>query len=159
MVGLNNVMKNFTVTLFLIFLLALPAVIFANPYEWPILRVIDGDTVVFKADFLPIDFKQELSLRIWGVDTPEKGFRAQCDQESAKSDAATQFTINVINAAKKREIYIKEWDKYGGRVLGDLILDGQNLRTLLLENGYAREYYGDKKLSWCITPQTQSLEH
>ena len=157
-VGLNNTMKNFIIVLFIFFLLLLPTVIFANPYEWPILRVIDGDTVVFKADFLPLDFKQELSLRIWGIDTPEKGFRAQCDQESAMSDAATQFTIDSINSAKKREIYIKEWDKYGGRVLGDLILDGKNLRLMLLENGYAREYYGDKKLSWCINPQIQPLE-
>lgn len=151
-------MKNFIITLFVFFLLALPAVIFANPYEWPIIRVIDGDTIVFKADFLPVDFKQELHLRIWGIDTPEKGRRAQCSQEAARSEAATRFTTETINAAKKREIYIKEWDKYGGRVLGDLILDGKNLRIMLLSNGYAREYYGAKKFSWCTTPQTQSLE-
>ena len=40
------------------------------------------------------------------------------------------------------------WDKFGGRVLGDLIVDGKSLRQLLLDNGYAREYYGDKKKSW-----------
>ena len=40
------------------------------------------------------------------------------------------------------------WDKFGGRVLGDLIIDGKSLRQLLLDNGYAREYYGDKKQSW-----------
>lgn len=121
----------------------------ANPYEWPILRVIDGDTIVFKADFLPVDFKQELRLRIWGIDTPEKGGRAQCPQEAAKSEAATRFTREMINVSKHRLIYFKEWDKYGGRVLGDLILDGKNLRVMLLERGYAREYYGEKKHSWC----------
>ena len=41
------------------------------------------------------------------------------------------------------------WDKYGGRVLGDIILDGQSLRALLIQNGYAREYYGEAKQSWC----------
>ena len=130
-------------------LLFLSTSLFANPYEWPILRVIDGDTVVFKADFLPVDFKQELHLRIWGIDTPEKGRRAQCHQEAVKSIAATNFVIHEINKSKKRQIYIKDWDKYGGRVLGDLILDGKNLRTMLLQNGYAREYYGSKKFSWC----------
>lgn len=124
--------------------------VLSNPYQWPIIRVIDGDTVVFKADFLPIDFKQELSLRIWGVDTPEKGYRAHCPQEAARGESATRFTINAINTTKQHLIYIKSWDKYGGRVLGDLILDGRNLRTMLIENGYAREYYGDKKLSWCF---------
>ena len=130
-------------------LLFLSTSLSANPYEWPILRVIDGDTVVFKADFLPVDFKQELHLRIWGIDTPEKGRRAQCPQEAIKSITATNFVINEINKSKKRQIYIKDWDKYGGRVLGDLILDGKNLRTMLLQHGYAREYYGSKKFSWC----------
>ena len=148
-------MKSFTAVLFLFVLTGLPTVIFANPYEWPILRVIDGDTIVFKADFLPVDFKQELRLRLWGIDTPEKGGRAKCPQEDAKSRAATRFTTEAINNAKQRLIYFKEWDKYGGRVLGDLILDGRNLRTMLLENGYAREYYGTKKFSWCTTLQKQ----
>jgi endonuclease YncB( thermonuclease family) len=34
-------------------------------------------------------------------------------------------------------------------VLGDIILDGQSLRALLIQNGYAREYYGEAKQSWC----------
>jgi endonuclease YncB( thermonuclease family) len=41
------------------------------------------------------------------------------------------------------------WDKYGGRVLGDVIVDGKSLRNLLITQGPAREYYGDKKQSWC----------
>jgi endonuclease YncB( thermonuclease family) len=42
-----------------------------------------------------------------------------------------------------------DWDKYGGRVLGDVILDGKSLREMLIEKGYAREYYGEAKTSWC----------
>jgi endonuclease YncB( thermonuclease family) len=41
------------------------------------------------------------------------------------------------------------WDKFGGRVLGDIILDGQSLRASLITNGFAREYYGEEKQSWC----------
>jgi endonuclease YncB( thermonuclease family) len=33
--------------------------------------------------------------------------------------------------------------------LGDVILNGQSLRGLLIVNGYAREYYGEAKQSWC----------
>jgi endonuclease YncB( thermonuclease family) len=33
--------------------------------------------------------------------------------------------------------------------LGDILLDGKSLRMMLLEKGYAREYYGKKKESWC----------
>ena len=46
-------------------------------YDATILRVIDGDTVAFQASYLPDPLKKELSIRVFGVDTPEKGFRAK----------------------------------------------------------------------------------
>ena len=30
-----------------------------------------------------------------------------------------------------------------------IIIDGKSLRYMLIEKGFAREYYGDKKESWC----------
>ena len=118
-------------------------------YDWKITRVIDGDTVAFEAKFLPAPLKQELSIRVYGVDTPEKGFRGQCDKEKAAGEAASKFTKQLIKQATEVKIAIAKWDKFGGRVLGDVILDGKSLRAQLIDNGYAREYYGDKKESWC----------
>lgn len=118
-------------------------------YSFPITRVIDGDTVAFKADFLPDPLKKELSLRVFGVDTPEKGHRAKCVQEDTKGKDASNYTKNLLTKSKDIKLVIKEWDKYGGRVLGDVIIDGVSLRYLLISNGYAREYFGDKKQSWC----------
>jgi len=120
-----------------------------NIYDFPITRVIDGDTVAFQANFLPPPLKQELSIRVFGVDTPEKGFRAQCPSEDQRGQAATAFTKNAITKAQKRQVAIADWDKYGGRVLGDILLDGQSLRMMLIQNGFAREYYGEAKTSWC----------
>ena len=120
-----------------------------NIYDFPITRVIDGDTVAFQATFLPPPLKQELSIRVFGVDTPEKGFRAQCPSEDQRGQAATAFTKNAISKAKKHQVAIADWDKYGGRVLGDILLDGQSLRMMLIQNGFAREYYGEAKTSWC----------
>jgi endonuclease YncB( thermonuclease family) len=40
-------------------------------------------------------------------------------------------------------------DKYGGRVLGDVFLDGKRLSEMLIANGFARRYHGEKKSSWC----------
>jgi len=120
-----------------------------NIYDFPITRVIDGDTVAFQANFLPPPLKQELSIRVFGVDTPEKGFRAQCPSEDQRGQAATAFTKNAISKAKKHQVAIADWDKYGGRVLGDILLDGQSLRMMLIQNGFAREYYGEAKTSWC----------
>jgi endonuclease YncB( thermonuclease family) len=118
-------------------------------YDAIITRVIDGDTVAFQANFLPDPLKKELSIRVFGVDTPEKGFRAGCPSEDAKGQAASAFTKAQINAAKHRQVVLMEWDKYGGRVLGDVLLDGKSLRTMLIQFGFAREYYGEAKQSWC----------
>jgi endonuclease YncB( thermonuclease family) len=138
-----------------IILLAISTIAFAqkqkpmNIYDFPITRVIDGDTVAFQATFLPPPLKQELSIRVFGVDTPEKGHRAQCPAEDQRGQAASAFTKNAITKAQKRQVAIIDWDKYGGRVLGDILLDGQSLRTMLIQNGFAREYYGEAKTSWC----------
>lgn len=140
------------------FLLAfLPGLLFAQTakeqrgvvYDIVITRVVDGDTVAFRADWLPEPLKKELSIRVFGVDTPEKGFRAKCPQEAQRGEAATAFTKQAVSSATRRQIMLMDWDKYGGRVLGDVILNGQSLRQMLIQNGFAREYYGEAKTSWC----------
>jgi len=119
-------------------------------YDFQVTRVLDGDTVAFAAPFLPAPLKQELSIRVYGIDTPEKGFRAKCPEEDKRGKEATAYTKHVIANAKKTQVILMDWDKYGGRVLGDILVDGQSLRYLLIANGYAREYFGEAKLSWCI---------
>jgi endonuclease YncB( thermonuclease family) len=114
-----------------------------------ITRVIDGDTVAFQADFLPAPLKKELSIRVFGVDTPEKGHRAQCASEAQRGEAASAFTKQMIANSQQRQVVLMDWDKYGGRVLGDVILNGVSLRQQLITNGFAREYYGEAKTSWC----------
>ena len=137
-------------------LLIVPVLALAQPKQKPgvtydavITRVIDGDTVGIQATWLPAPLKPELSIRVFGVDTPEKGHRAACPSEAARGEAATAFTKAQINAATKRQIVLMDWDKYGGRVLGDVLLNGQSLRVMLIQNGFAREYYGEAKTSWC----------
>ena len=58
-------------------------------------------------------------------------------------------TKQQIANAQKKQIILMDWDKYGGRVLGDVILDGKSLRGMLIQQGFAREYYGEAKTSWC----------
>ena len=140
----------------LLLLLAVPLVAFAQSKQKPgvtydavITRVIDGDTVAFQADFLPAPLKKELSIRVFGVDTPEKGFRAQCASEAQRGEAASAFTKQAVAASTQRQVILIDWDKYGGRVLGDVLLDGKSLRQMLITKGFAREYYGEAKQSWC----------
>ena len=139
----------------LLVLLAMPLLAFAQKtpqgvtYDAQIVRVSDGDTIVIAAPFLPAPLKPELAVRIFGVDTPEKGHRAQCPSEDARGQAASEFTKKAVSASTQRQVVLYGWDKFGGRVLGDIILNGQSLRTMLIKNGFAREYYGDAKQSWC----------
>jgi endonuclease YncB( thermonuclease family) len=118
-------------------------------YEAQIVRVSDGDTIVIAATFLPAPLKPELAIRIFGVDTPEKGFRAKCPAEDQRGQAASAFTKKMVETSKSRQVTLYSWDKFGGRVLGTFILDGVDLRKALIANGFAREYYGEAKGSWC----------
>jgi endonuclease YncB( thermonuclease family) len=134
----------------------LPIIGFSKPaqpvvYDFKIISIVDGDTVKFEAKFLPPPLKPELSVRVYGVDTPEKGFRAKCPEEDKRGREATAYTKAVLSNATKLQVVLMDWDKYGGRVLGDILVDGQSLRYLLIANGYAREYFGEAKLSWCPT--------
>ena len=143
----------------LLLLLAVPVMALAQKtpqgvtYDAQILRITDGDTVVIAAPFLPKPLKPELAVRVFGVDTPEKGHRAQCPQEAQRGEAATAFTKNAIATAAaqggKFQATLYGWDKFGGRVLGDILVNGQSLRAALIANGFAREYYGEAKQSWC----------
>ena len=74
-----------------LFLAAVAAVVITAPvqaqkmpqgvtYDAKIVGVRDGDTVVIAAPFLPAPLKPELAVRVFGVDTPEKGHRALCPQ-------------------------------------------------------------------------------
>lgn len=139
----------------LLLLLLVPGLVYAAKapqgvtYDAQIVRVNDGDTVVISAPFLPQPLKPELAVRIYGVDTPEKGFRAKCPQEDERGKLATKFTTNAVAKSSKRQVVLYDWDKFGGRVLGDIVLDGQSLRAMLIQNGFAREYFGEAKGSWC----------
>jgi endonuclease YncB( thermonuclease family) len=140
---------------FLLLLLVVPVLAFAQKtpkgatYDAQILRVTDGDTVVIAAPFLPAPLKPELAIRVFGVDTPEKGHRAMCPSEAQRGEAASAFTKNAIAQGGKFQVTMYGWDKFGGRVLGDILVNGQSLRAALIANGFAREYYGEAKQSWC----------
>ena len=140
----------------LLLLLAVPMIALAQKmpknsatYDAQVIRVIDGDTIVIAAPFLPAPLKPELAVRIFGVDTPEKGHRAQCPQEDQRAQMASKWTTQLIQQGGKIQVTLYGWDKFGGRVLGDIIVNGQSVRQGLIANGLGREYYGDAKQSWC----------
>ncbi len=84
----------------------------------------------------------DLRVRLRGVDTPEKGGRAQCDSERAAGRTATAFTAAAISEAAAVVIRDPEWGKWGGRVVADIVLDGHSLSGALIASGHGR-------VMWC----------
>lgn len=134
---------------YIFLLMAMTVTVTAQPlYQYEISRVIDGDTVEIVIPNLPKELKK-IKLRIYGIDSPESGSLAKCDQEKKLGIKAKQYTKEIINNAADIGFTIKGWDKYGGRIIGDLIINGRNFGDLILQEQLARPYYGGKKQSWC----------
>lgn len=127
----------------------------------PVVRVIDGDTVVLDVPDLPQPLGTSLSLRILGVDAPEI-HRAQCADERRRGRAARDFTQAFVDWALSPEdvaVRLCGWDKYGGRVVGDVLLyenrSAYATPTMLLSHeliaaGHAVYYSGSgPRMDWC----------
>jgi hypothetical protein len=57
----------------------------------------------------------------------KKDLEANATAKKQRGEAASVFTKNAIKATKKHQVILYGWDKFGGRVLGDMILDGVSL--------------------------------
>ena len=130
-------------------LLLLPLSVNAETYQWKPIKVVDGDTIKFEANWVPKPLKQEISIRVMGIDTPEKKPRNKCEQEDALAQKASAFTKEKVSNAQSIQVELLNWDKYGGRMLGNVIIDGKLLSEELIANGLARPYFGEAKSSWC----------
>ena len=135
--------------LFLIlFLLASPAHA-QEFYVYKPVKITDGDTI--KLDVSkesPLIKKLGLSVRIKGIDTPEKAPRAKCNKENILGQQATVFTTYLIG---NKELLLSqvENDRYGGRIIANVKVGGVDVAQELLKKGLARVYNGEKKKSWC----------
>ena len=121
-------------------------------FEWEVTRVIDGDTVGIRVEWGPLELRK-LSIRIRGIDTPEKGYRAKCAYEKEQGKIATQFVTDVIADAAATNTPITfgdvSWGKYGGRIIADMYVGTENYSDLILAAGLAKTYDGGTKSSFC----------
>jgi len=110
--------------------------------------VYDGDTFRATINGLPNWIGENAAMRIFGIDTPERGWRAGCDAERIKADAAAELVRDMLTGAKHVVVDIYGRDKYG-RILVDPLADGVSVRQALLDAGLAIGYSGGKKSGWC----------
>lgn len=119
-----------------------------GPQECKVIRVVDGDTLEVPLSCLPRDMK--LFVRVHGVDTPEKAPRAKCDAEAQLAVKASEHTKSLVSKANSVAVISNpKWDKFGGRMLGNVSLAGTDLTKSLIDAKLARPYFGDAKQSWC----------
>ena len=134
-------------TLFAI-LLAFTGVAFANDMRMPYAAVIDGDTIRSSVQ-LPCPLCN-VYIRIKGIDTPESNHLAQCEKERVTGMAAKKYLQSVFIGKTEFMARNMSWDKYGGRILADVELDGRDIAKDLIERGYAKPYSGrGRKPNWC----------
>lgn len=114
--------------------------------DWKIIEAIDGDTLRVE---IPAMLPLKYSIRIGGIDTPEKAGRAKCEQEALLAEKASEFTKNLVKNLKTFEINNLKHDKYGGRLLASVKINNIDVGRALQKEGLARIYHGEKKESWC----------
>ena len=144
----------------LIVLLLLSGTVAADPARLllPIVEIYDGDTI--KTELSLPDPLHQISVRLRGVDTPEKPAasfattgklnRAKCVKEAEQAILA-QSLVEIL-AEGTDVMYVSNYDygKYGGRIIGDIEINGVDVATMLLEQGLAVPYDGGKKTyDWC----------
>ena len=100
-------------------------------YRAQVVRVVDGDTMAFSVD-LGLDVRINLTVRIYGIDTPEMG---TVEGREAKAEAQRLMPVGsevVLTTVKDRR------EKYG-RYLGLITLPGgADYQKMMVSGGFAR---------------------
>jgi micrococcal nuclease len=105
-----------------------------------VVDVYDGDT--FKIDLPNMHplFGDDISIRLFGVDTPE--MRGTTDDVKALAMQAQQVTEKALKGASKIELRNPQRGKYF-RIISEVWIDGESLADTLKAEGLAKDYDGE----------------
>ena len=104
-----------------------------------IVSIYDGDT--FKIDLAGVHplFGDDVSVRLFGVDTPE--MRGSEDRVKVLAEKARNLTKQALMGAEKIELKNPQRGKYF-RIIADVYVDGKSLAALLMKAGLGKAYDG-----------------
>jgi micrococcal nuclease len=85
------------------------------------------------------------NLRLKGIDAPEK--RTNNPLEKEKAFEITEELNRLYKGRMAITTFIKN-DKYGGRIVGTLSINGEDISKKLLTLGWVKPYEGKKKEEW-----------
>jgi endonuclease YncB( thermonuclease family) len=96
--------------------------------------VIDGDTFY-------------VSIRVFGIDAPEQGDRAKCDQERDWAKHAKDRVKELLHG--RVTLDLRGIDDFGRLLATVRLQDGRDLGQVLLRENLARPYKPGHRPNWC----------
>ena len=105
-----------------------------------VVSVYDGDTFKINLPDMHPLFGDDLSIRLFGVDTPE--MRGTSDKIKALAMQAQQITEQALKGASKIELRNPQRGKYF-RIVSEVWIDGESLADMLKAKSLAKDYDGE----------------
>jgi micrococcal nuclease len=125
-----------------------------GPVSAQVLEVVDGDTFKAIANPWPSIYV-DISIRINGIDTPEKGGSAKCDAERLLAEEAKKVLVGLL-FKRGEQVWLKniQYGKFAGRVLADVFVGDLDVIAYMKSHKVggkhiAHEYDGGARKSWC----------
>jgi micrococcal nuclease len=123
------------------------------PYEYygSVSRVVDGDTFDIN---LQLGFNVNISerIRMAGIDTPESRTRNKAEKKLGLASKARLKELlalaQPLKRGRKKMVLVKTSKQAKGkfgRILGEIWVGDINVNQTLIDEGYAREYWGGSK--------------
>lgn len=106
----------------------------------PMITIIDGDT--FKLN--------GTTIRLYQVDTPEKGHRAKCEAERAHAEASSIALDVLLRLPSSVKVQVCGTDRYG-RTVARVKAGNRLVGNAMIKLGYAKQwrYPKEPKPRWC----------
>ena len=114
-------------------------------YNCELIRIIDGDTIVVSIDLGFSVWMRKETVRMLGIDTPESRTR---NLEEKKLGLASKARLKELLPKRFRIQTTKQGKGKFGRILAVPIVNDINICSQLVDEGFARYYYGGKKQPW-----------
>lgn len=100
------------------------------------LRVIDGDTIVYRGE----------TIRIRGLDAPE--MHGRCEAETRRARQARDRLVQLLAGGLRT--YPSGRDRYGRTLAVVRDMAGRDVARILITEGLARPYHGrGQRQGWC----------
>lgn len=123
-------------------------IIYGNEKVETVVSVYDGDTFKVDIEGYPAIIGKSISIRIFGIDCPEKrGSRGKMKEFAL---AAKEYTLKRLKEATEIILQDMRRGKYF-RIVSKVIIDGRDLAQELIQAGLAKPYDGKgPKPKWTI---------